>query len=87
MKDHGFICKINKRLWETESQWPQPSAEASNKNECLHLDALTPFPANANVRSQQFDNLYYEMQLKNILLRKKSKSSIDIEIRGEIHKQ
>jgi hypothetical protein len=52
MKDHGFISKINKGLWETESQWSQASAEASNKNECLHLDdALTPFPENANVRS------------------------------------
>lgn len=37
MKDHGFISKINKRFWETESQWPQTSTEASNKNECLHL--------------------------------------------------
>lgn len=36
MQDHRFVSKINQWLWNTEGQWPQPSAKSSNENKCLH---------------------------------------------------
>lgn len=38
MQNHRFVCKFNKRLGDTESQWPQASTKASNKNKCLHTE-------------------------------------------------
>lgn len=38
MQDHWFVGKINKWLWDTECQWPQPSTETSNQNKSLHCE-------------------------------------------------
>lgn len=40
MQDHGFVSKINKRLRDTECQWPQPCPKPPNENQCLHCGVL-----------------------------------------------
>lgn len=40
MQDHGFVSKLNKRLWRAESQGPQSGPKPTNKNEGLHDDLM-----------------------------------------------
>jgi len=44
MQNHGLVCKINKGLWEAESQRAQAGSETPNKNERLHGEPLGSFP-------------------------------------------
>lgn len=53
MKDHRFVSKVNKRLRDTECQWPQPCPKPSNENKCLHCNMLLAFPVDYMVRILQ----------------------------------
>ena len=44
MQNHGLVCKINKGLWEAESQRAQAGSETPNKNERLHGEPLASSP-------------------------------------------
>jgi hypothetical protein len=44
MQNHGLVCKINKGLWEAESQRAKAGSETPNKNERLHGEAPAFLP-------------------------------------------
>jgi hypothetical protein len=44
MQNHGLVCKINKGLWEAESQRAKAGSETPNKNERLHGEELALLP-------------------------------------------
>lgn len=56
MQDHGFVSKINKRLGDTECQWPQSCSETSDQNQSLHCDIPLAFPVNYRIESSDSIN-------------------------------